>query len=87
MPRRSAKAMEEGDDLSAPAESAGPLGSIVRGAPLEPIRFVERELTRPDGTTLRVKVPVYPPFRLEERSAPPSSPGARKRPPARRKAS
>jgi hypothetical protein len=27
---------------------------------------VERELTRPDGTTLRVKVPVYPPFRLRE---------------------
>lgn len=38
----------------------------VSGVPLEPIRVVERELTRPDGTTLRVKVPVYPPFRLRE---------------------
>jgi hypothetical protein len=38
----------------------------VRGARLEPIRVVERELTLPDGTTCRVKVPVYPPFRLEE---------------------
>ena len=41
----------------------------VRGARLEPIRVVERELTRPDGTTCRVKVPVYPPFRLEEPKA------------------
>ena len=86
MPRRSAKEMEEGDDLPVPVDDAGgPLGSVVRGAPLKPIRFVERELTRPDGTTLRVKVPVYPPFRLEERSTPPSQ-GARKRPPARQKA-
>lgn len=38
----------------------------VHGAPLEPIRVVERELTRPDGTTLKVKVPVYPPFRLRD---------------------
>jgi hypothetical protein len=46
------------------------VGSLVRGARLEPIRFVERELTSPDGTKLRVQVPVYPPFRLEERPAP-----------------
>ena len=85
MPRRSAKEMEEGDDLPVPVDAGGPLGSVIRGAPLKPIRFVERELTRPDGTTLRVKVPVYPPFRLEERSTPPS-PDARKRPPARQKA-
>lgn len=38
----------------------------MHGAPLEPIRVVERELTRPDGTTLKVKVPVYPPFRLRD---------------------
>ena len=38
--------------------------------PLEPIRTVERELTRPDGTTLKVKVPVYPPFKLEGRTPP-----------------
>ena len=39
----------------------------VKGAKLEPIRVVRRELRRPDGTTLEVDVPVYPPFRLEER--------------------
>ena len=94
MPRRSAKAMDEADDLPAPADSAGPLGSIVRGARLEPIRFVERELTRRDGTTLRVKVPVYPPFRLEERPSPeprskprPPSAARSKRPSERKKAS
>ena len=38
----------------------------IHSVPLEPIRVVERELTRPDGTTLTVKVPVYPPFRLRE---------------------
>ncbi len=52
--------------------------------PLEPIRTVERELTRPDGTTLKVQVPVYPPFRLEVRTPPksptrPHRPGKRKR--------
>ena len=35
-------------------------------AKLEPIRFVTRELTRPDGSTLSVKVPVYPPFQLAD---------------------
>jgi len=89
VPRRSEKEKEreteEGDDLPVPMDPGGPLGSVIRGAPLKPIRFVERELTRPDGTTLRVKVPVYPPFRLEERSTPPSQ-DARKRPPARRQA-
>jgi hypothetical protein len=39
----------------------------VKGAKLEPIRVVRRELRRPDGSTLEVDVPVYPPFRLEER--------------------
>jgi hypothetical protein len=42
----------------------------IRGAPLSPIRTVERELVRPDGSKLRVAVPVYPPFRLEDRPAP-----------------
>jgi hypothetical protein len=56
---------------------------LVRGAPLKPIRYVERELTRPDGTKLRAKVPVYPPFRLEDRPAPPAEPEGRKRPDAR----
>ncbi len=44
-------------------ESAGELP--IRAAHLEPIRVVERELTRPDGTKVVVEVPVYPPFRLE----------------------
>ena len=45
----------------APAETG------VQGAPLEPIEYVERELTRPDGSSVTVKVPVYPPFKLKER--------------------
>jgi len=65
-----------------------PEGSAaIRGAPLKPLRFVERELTRPDGTKLRVKVPVYPPFRLEERPAKPAAADARKRGQSERKAS
>ena len=35
---------------------------------LEPIRKVVRELKRPDGSTLRVEVPVYPPFQLKGKS-------------------
>jgi hypothetical protein len=41
----------------------------VRGEPLDPVRVVERVLTRPDGTTLKVRVPVYPPFELKKRPA------------------
>jgi hypothetical protein len=52
----------------------------VRSAELEPIAVVERELTRPDGTTVVVEVPVYPPFRLSDQ------PGARKTPPRIRSA-
>ena len=86
MPRRSTKASEAGDDRPDPRErAAGSPGPLVQGAPLKPIRFVERELTRPDGSTVRVKVPVYPPFRLEERPAAPSAPEARQRPPERQK--
>jgi len=43
-------------------------GDEIQSEPLEPVRVVERELTRPDGTTLRVKVPVYPPFQLKKRA-------------------
>jgi hypothetical protein len=39
----------------------------IEGEPLEPVRVVERELTHPDGTTLTVQVPVYPPFKLKKR--------------------
>ena len=44
----------------------------IEGAKLEPVRVVKRELVRPDGGTVTVDVPVYPPFRLrseEERKA------------------
>ena len=79
------------DPLDAPGDPAAddPRGitGIVRGAKLEPIRYVERELTRPDGSKLCVKVPVYPPFRLEERPSAKSTPEAPKRSLARRKAS
>jgi hypothetical protein len=39
----------------------------IQSAPLEPIEYKERELTRPDGSTVIVKVPVFPPFQLKER--------------------
>ena len=32
--------------------------------PMKPIRYVERTLTRPDGTTVKVEVPVYPPYEI-----------------------
>ena len=46
-----------------------PATASIQGEPLEPVRIVERELTRPDGTTLKVDVPVYPPFRLKQRGS------------------
>ena len=39
----------------------------IESEPLEPLRIIVRELTRPDGTTLTVEVPVYPPFQLKKR--------------------
>ena len=51
----------------------------IRSAPLKPIRVVVRELTRPDGKKLRVEVPVYPPFQLEERQERPAPGPARSR--------
>ena len=60
----------------------------IRSAPLKPIRVVVRELTRPDGKKLKVEVPVYPPFQLEEREErakrpAPGAPRPRKEPKAR----
>lgn len=40
----------------------------ISGAELTPIRVVERELVSPDGEKITVEVPVYPPFRLSNRS-------------------
>lgn len=51
---------------AAEAEETEKLGEV-QGAVLEPIRMVERKLTRPDGSTVVALVPVYPPFRLAER--------------------
>jgi len=38
--------------------------------PLEPIRIVRRRIECPDGGTVEVDVPVYPPFRFEISDAP-----------------
>ena len=37
----------------------------IRGAVLEPVWVVRRELVSPSGSVVVVDVPVYPPFRLE----------------------
>lgn len=44
----------------------------IQGERLDPVRVIERELVRPDGTTMKVRVPVYPPFQLKQR--PPAKP-------------
>jgi hypothetical protein len=59
-------------------EKATPEGEV-QGARLEPIRVVRRRLKRPDGTTLEVDVPVYPPFRLDPRPTPKAPPVRRAR--------
>jgi len=41
--------------------------SNIQSEPLDPVRVIERELIRPDGTTMKVRVPVYPPFQLKQR--------------------
>ncbi len=51
---------------TAQAEEAPKVGEV-EGAKLDPIRVVKRSLTRPDGSTVVVEVPVYPPFRLADR--------------------
>ena len=78
-PRRSRRSSTK-EDIPDPEPKTG-----IEGAPLEPIAVVERELTRPDGTKLRVEVPVYPPFRLAERPPPKAEP--RKQNPPQKKAS
>ena len=49
-------------------DRSNPPDEEVTESPIEPIRMVERVLTRPDGTKIKVKVPVYPPFQLSSRS-------------------
>jgi len=53
-------------------KQASSTSDSIQGERLHPVRVIERELTRPDGTTLKVSVPVYPPFRLKQR--PPAKP-------------
>jgi len=48
----------------------------IQSEPLHPVGVVERVLTRPDGTTMKVEVPVYPPFQLKK---PPAAKSARSR--------
>ena len=50
------------------AEETPKIGEV-EGAKLDPIRVVKRALTRPDGSTVVVEVPVYPPFRLAEQGS------------------
>ena len=78
-PRRSRRSSTKEEPLDPEPQSG------IEGAPLEPIAVVERELTHPDGTKLRVEVPVYPPFRLAERPPPKAEP--RKQKPPQKKAS
>jgi hypothetical protein len=54
------------DAAKAEVEEDPKLGEV-QGAKLDPIGVVKRVLTRPDGSTVAVEVPVYPPFRLAER--------------------
>jgi hypothetical protein len=54
---------------AAKAEEEDPKRGEVQGAKLDPIGVVKRALTRPDGSTVVVEVPVYPPFRLADRPA------------------
>ena len=42
---------------------------VLECIPLEPIRHVERELVSPNGTVVKVRVPVYPPFQLASQAA------------------
>jgi hypothetical protein len=44
----------------------------IEGERLKPIRRVMREIERPDGTIIRVEVPVYPPFKLKDQRKPKS---------------
>ena len=42
---------------------------LIETEALKPTSKVVRELRSPDGTVIRVEVPVYPPFRLKEKAA------------------
>jgi hypothetical protein len=44
----------------------------IRGAALEPVGIVRRELVSPNGEVVVVDVPVYPPFRLDSQQGGPA---------------
>ena len=71
---------------AAEAEDNPKVGEV-QGAKLDPIGVVKRVLTRPDGSTVVVEVPVYPPFRLAERSSGRKPPRSRSAPSLKRKRS
>ena len=58
--------MHEKSKVSAKKDAAW-RSEPIESEPLEPLRVIERELIHPDGTTLKVQVPVYPPFKLKKR--------------------
>ena len=51
--------------------------TVAECVPLDPIRYVERELVSPDGIVVKVRVPVYPPFELASMAAEKTSAGGR----------
>ena len=69
---------------TAEAEEAPKVGEV-EGAKLDPIRVVKRSLTRPDGSTVVVEVPVYPPFRLADHASSRKPARARSAPSLKRK--
>ena len=69
---------------TAEAEETPKVGEV-EGAKLDPIGVVERKLTRPDGSTVVVEVPVYPPFRLADRPSARKLPVRRSAPSLKRK--
>ena len=69
---------------AAEAEDNPKVGEV-QGAKLDPIGVVKRVLTRPDGSSVVVEVPVYPPFRLAERPSGRQPPARRSAPSLKRK--
>ena len=69
---------------TAEAEETRRIGEV-EGEKLDPIGVVERKLTRPDGSTVLVAVPVYPPFRLADRQSARKLPVRRSAPSLKRK--
>ncbi len=66
MSDRPSEASPENDhDTIEPIETDEAVDTLAR-VKLEPIRTVVRELKRPDGSTVTVEVPVYPPFELKD---------------------